>query len=58
MSLHRGAARAPAAHLASLVAAGELDPQVGWHGGWDRAGEAAEALFSRTVSGKVILDVG
>lgn len=40
------------------MAVGELDPQVGWHGRWGRAGEAAEALFARTVSGKAILDLG
>lgn len=52
-----GGFAADLAYLASLVAAGELDPQVGWHTGWERAAEAAEALFGRTVSGKVILDV-
>jgi len=46
------------AYLASLVAAGDLDPQIGWSGDWDRAAEAAGALLSRTVSGKAVLDVG
>lgn len=45
------------AYLASLVASGELDPQVGWRGGWERAGDAAEALLTRTVAGKAVLDV-
>ncbi len=45
------------AYLASLVAEGRLDPQVSWHGGWERAGEAAEALLTRTVAGKAVLDV-
>lgn len=45
------------AYLASLLAAGELDPQVGWRGGWERAAEAAEALLSRRVAGKAVLDV-
>ncbi|GAA4999980.1 zinc-binding dehydrogenase [Actinopolymorpha pittospori] len=45
------------AYLASLVAAGALDPQVGWRGGWERAGEAAEALLNRQVTGKAVLDV-
>lgn len=45
------------AYLVSLVARGELDPQVGWRGGWDRAADAAESLLSRTVFGKAVLDV-
>ncbi|WP_438803457.1 zinc-binding dehydrogenase [Nocardia brevicatena] len=46
------------AYLASLVAAGRLDPQVGWRSGWERAGDAAEALLTRKVAGKAVLDVG
>lgn len=45
------------AYLVSLVAADRLDPQVGWRGGWERADDAAEALFSRQVVGKTVLDV-
>ena len=45
------------AHLVGLFARGELDPQVGWRGPWERAQEAAEALFSRRVAGKAVLDV-
>jgi NADPH2:quinone reductase len=42
-------------YLAGLVAAGELDPQIGWQGHWSQAGEAAEAVLSRRVRGKAIL---
>jgi NADPH:quinone reductase-like Zn-dependent oxidoreductase len=45
------------AYLAGLLDSGDLDPQVGWRGGWDRAGEAAEALLTRQVAGKAVLDV-
>ena len=45
------------AYLTSLVAAGRLDPQVGWHGDWARAGDAAEALLNREVAGKAVLAV-
>ena len=44
-------------YLVSLLAAGKLDPQVGWRGPWDRAGEAAAALLGRRVRGKAVLDV-
>lgn len=44
-------------YLVSLLAAGELDPQIGWRGSWDRAGEAAAALLGRRVRGKAVLDV-
>ena len=46
------------AYLASLVAAGQLDPRLGWRGCWERAGEAAEALLTRKVAGKAVLEVG
>jgi len=45
------------AHLVDLLASGELDPQVGWRGPWERAHEAAEALLSRRIAGKAVLDV-
>jgi NADPH:quinone reductase-like Zn-dependent oxidoreductase len=45
-------------YLVSLLAAGMLDPQIGWRGSWDRAGEAAAALLGRRVRGKVVLEVG
>jgi NADPH:quinone reductase-like Zn-dependent oxidoreductase len=44
-------------YLVSLLAAGELDPQVGWRGSWERAGEAIAALLGRRVRGKAILEV-
>ena len=46
------------AYLVSLLSDGRLDPQVGWRGPWDRAGEAAAALLERRVRGKVVLEVG
>jgi NADPH2:quinone reductase len=45
------------AHLVGLLAAGALDPQVGWRGSWERVHEGAEALLSRRVAGKAVLDV-
>lgn len=44
-------------YLVALLAAGELDPQIGWRGKWDRAGEAVEALLGRQVRGKAVLEV-
>ena len=43
--------------LVSLLEAGQLDPQIGWRGGWDHAGEAAAALIGRQVRGKVVLEI-
>ena len=45
------------AYLVGLLAAGQLDPQVGWRGSWDRASEAAGLLLSRRVRGKAVLEV-
>jgi NADPH:quinone reductase-like Zn-dependent oxidoreductase len=45
------------AYLVSLLEAGELDPQVGWRGPWDRIEEAAAALLGRRVRGKAVLEV-
>lgn len=44
-------------YLVSLLEAGELDPQIGWRGSWDRAEEAASALMGRSVRGKAVLEV-
>ncbi|GAA4195583.1 zinc-binding dehydrogenase [Streptosporangium oxazolinicum] len=44
--------------LAGQVATGDLDPQVAWRGGWDRAAEAIEALLGRRLHGKAVLDIG
>jgi NADPH2:quinone reductase len=43
--------------LVGLVAAGELDPQIGWRGPWEKAADAAAALLGRKVPGKAVLDV-
>lgn len=43
--------------LLDLVDRGELDPQIGWRGSWDRAGEAAAALLGRRVTGKAVIEV-
>lgn len=45
------------AHLVGLLAAGELDPQVGWRGSWDRVSEAVGLLLGRRVRGKAVLEV-
>ena len=44
-------------YLIGLVAAGRLDPQLGWRGPWDKVGDAAAALLGREVRGKAVLDV-
>ncbi len=43
--------------LLALVGDGRLRVLVGWRGPWDRIGEAVEALSSRTLHGKAVLDV-
>lgn len=45
------------AYLIGLVAAGELSPQVGWRGPWQKAADAAAALMDRKVRGKAVLEV-
>src|SRR4051794_33472247 len=44
-------------YLVGLLERGVLDPQIGWRGNWDRAGDAATALVDRQVAGKAVLDV-
>ena len=44
-------------YLVELVAAGEIDPQIGLRTSWDDVAEAAEALLARRVAGKAVLDV-
>lgn len=44
-------------YLVRLLAAGQLDPQIGWRGAWDRAPEAARALLARELTGRAVLDV-
>jgi NADPH2:quinone reductase len=46
------------AYLVGLLQAGALDPQIGWRGSWDDVHSATEALLSRTVAGKAVLDIG
>ncbi|MFF8815076.1 zinc-binding dehydrogenase [Streptomyces pactum] len=43
--------------LAARVAAGELDPQISWRGGWERAAEAVDTLLGRRLHGKAVLDL-
>ncbi|MFD3575547.1 zinc-binding dehydrogenase [Streptomyces sp. NPDC058644] len=43
--------------LASLVARGELDPQIGRRDDWSRTGESLAALLAREVAGKAVLDI-
>jgi NADPH:quinone reductase-like Zn-dependent oxidoreductase len=43
--------------LVGLVAAGELDPQVGWRGPWEKAADAAAALLGRQVRGEAVVEV-
>jgi NADPH2:quinone reductase len=45
------------AFLLELVAAGSLTVDVGWRGSWKQFDEAAEALLSRKVSGKAVLEI-
>jgi NADPH:quinone reductase len=45
------------AYLVELLAAGELDPQVGLRVSWNEVADAAEALLDRRVPGKAVLDV-
>ncbi|MFE2441810.1 zinc-binding dehydrogenase [Streptomyces sp. NPDC059426] len=44
--------------LAERVATGDLDPQITWRGGWNRAEEAVTALLDRRLHGKAVLDIG
>ncbi|MFE1936546.1 zinc-binding dehydrogenase [Streptomyces sp. NPDC059474] len=44
--------------LAERVATGDLDPQITWRGGWDRAEDAVAALLDRRLHGKAVLDIG
>jgi NADPH:quinone reductase len=44
-------------YLVELLAAGQIDPQIGLRTSWTDVSEAAEALLDRRVAGKVVLDV-
>ena len=43
--------------LVSLVASGDLRPQVGYEAGWRELGRAVEALGERRIKGKAVLRV-
>ncbi|MBU1801124.1 MAG: zinc-binding dehydrogenase [Actinobacteria bacterium] len=43
--------------LIALLAADDLDSNIGWRGPWDSAADAAEALIDRKVNGKAVLDI-
>ncbi len=43
--------------LAAKVASGVLRPHIAWRGPWDKAAEATEALLSRRLHGKAVLDI-
>ncbi|GII95188.1 hypothetical protein Ssi02_54190 [Sinosporangium siamense] len=45
------------AYLIHLLEKGELDPQIGWRGPWERVDEAIDALLGRRVQGKAVLDL-
>jgi NADPH:quinone reductase-like Zn-dependent oxidoreductase len=45
------------AYLVSLLAAGQLDVEIGYRGDWDRVDDAIAALLGRKVVGKAVLDV-
>ncbi|MFI7643859.1 zinc-binding dehydrogenase [Nonomuraea sp. NPDC049400] len=56
-----GDVAAPAAdlaHLLSLVAAGDLSVEVGWHGSWEDLEDAKAAQLGGSVTGKIALKVG
>ncbi|HEV7807134.1 MAG TPA: zinc-binding dehydrogenase [Solirubrobacteraceae bacterium] len=52
---HTQSAAADLARLATLVGAGELDPQIDLELSWRDAGSAIEALLERRVAGKAVL---
>jgi NADPH2:quinone reductase len=43
--------------LATQVANGTLDPQISWRGTWDAAADAIDALMSRRLHGKAVLEL-
>ena len=44
-------------YLVALLAAGEIDPQIGLRSSWNEVSDAAAALLDRRVAGKAVLDV-
>jgi NADPH:quinone reductase-like Zn-dependent oxidoreductase len=55
--LNDGKVGAELASLVGFVANRKLAVEVGWRGTWDQVEQAAEALLSRRVNGKAVLDV-
>jgi NADPH2:quinone reductase len=53
----RGGAPAPLSRLLTLLAAGELDPQIDLEVSWREAGDAIRALTERRIAGKAVLHV-
>lgn len=54
----RGAhSAADLALVLELLAAGDLDPHIGWRGPWTDVVDAVDALLGRRVSGKAVLDL-
>jgi NADPH2:quinone reductase len=43
--------------FATLIAGGEIDPQIELRTSWDEVSDAAEALLDRRVAGKAVSDV-
>ncbi|MFC5184739.1 zinc-binding dehydrogenase [Actinomadura harenae] len=43
--------------LLHLLEQGRLDPQIGWRTPWDQAEQAVEALLTRRIQGKAVLDL-
>ncbi|MET8244336.1 zinc-binding dehydrogenase [Streptomyces sp. NPDC005202] len=62
MSVYNGGGltdrQAQLTRMLTLVAAGRLKVPVGWRGPWDKVADAVEALGSRTLRGKAVLDAG
>jgi NADPH:quinone reductase-like Zn-dependent oxidoreductase len=44
-------------YLVKLLAANEIDPQIGLRASWNEISDAAEALLDRRIAGKAVLDV-
>jgi len=43
--------------LLDLLAAGKLTVQIGWRGSWEQVADAAQALSTRRLAGKAVLDI-
>ena len=45
------------AYLVHLLARGRLSAEIRWQGPWTEVAAAAQALFDRRLSGKIVLDL-